>query len=543
MKIRSVPVMLAGCVLLLGVSPGSVLAADADPARQCAALKDVPLYHTTLKSAEWVANGIIAADPNSAFTGTTVRDVKAGPHCVVQGEIEPRTGVDGKHYGINFQLRLPQDWNGKFLFQGGGGANGFLAPALGSIPVQASSATPALLRGYAVVSMDSGHQGTTPNLPAVFDLAFAADQQARLDYAYAAIGKVTERAKQLIQANYQSVPKHSYYMGCSTGGRESMIAAQRYPNEFDGVVVGNAAFRLSRAMLGATWIYQHLMAAAPKNARGQKILANALSQKDLDAVVRSVLKRCDAKDGVADGIVNAWESCDFKPEMVQKEIGAKKVALLKAIFGGPKNSLGEALYAGFPFDTALTEASWRAWWLGTDASVPVNTSNNILSIPLLTHYFMQPYSTTRDPLKFDFDRDVASTLNTRGLNDGDSPNLKTFKANGGRMIIFDGASDPIFSAFDQRDWYRAMHETTGDAQSFARLFIVPGMTHCGGGRSLDDFDPLTALEQWREEGRAPAHLLAKGKAFPGKSQPICAYPTVTTYMGGDLNRAESYACK
>ena len=188
----------------------------------------------------------------------------------MQGEIEPRTGVDGKHYGINFQLRLPKDWNGKFLFQGGGGANGFVAPALGSIPVQASSATPALLRGYAVVSMDSGHQGTTPNLPAVFDVAFAADQQARLDYAYAAIGKVTERAKQLVQANYRSAPKHSYYMGCSTGGRESMIAAQRYPNEFDGVVVGNAAFRLSRATLGATWIYQHLMAAAPRMPRGRR---------------------------------------------------------------------------------------------------------------------------------------------------------------------------------------------------------------------------------------------------------------------------------
>ena len=194
----------------------------------------------------------------------------------------------------------------------------FVAPALGSIPVQASSATPALLRGYAVVSMDSGHQGSTPNLPAVFDVAFAADQQARLDYAYAAIGKVTERAKQLVQANYRSAPKHSYYMGCSTGGRESMIAAQRYPNEFDGVVVGNAAFRLSRATLGGTWNYQHLMAAAPKNAQGQKILARALTQKDLDAVVKGVLKRCDAKDGVADGIVNAWESCDFKPEMVQK---------------------------------------------------------------------------------------------------------------------------------------------------------------------------------------------------------------------------------
>ena len=336
MKSTPLYATLASGALLLGTPFTQALAADADPAQQCAALRDVPLYHTTLTRAEWVADGTIAADPNSAFTGTTVRDVKAGPHCLVQGEIEPRTGVDGKHYGINFQLRLPQDWNGKFLFQGGGGANGFVAPALGSIPVQASSATPALLRGYAVVSMDSGHQGSTPNLPAVFDVAFAADQQARLDYAYAAIGKVTERAKQLVQANYRSAPKHSHYMGCS----------QRYPNEFDGVVVGNAAFRLSRATLGGTWNYQHLMAAAPKNAQGQKILARALTQKDLDAVVKGVLKRCDAKDGVADGIVNAWESCDFKPEMVQKEIGAKKVALLKAIFGGAKNSRGEALYAG-----------------------------------------------------------------------------------------------------------------------------------------------------------------------------------------------------
>lgn len=175
-----------------------------------------------------------------------------GAHCLVRGEIEKRRGADGNDYATRFELRLPEQWNGKFLFQGGGGANGFLAPALGSIPSSNSSAAPALVCGYAVASMDSGHQGQGA---AVFDLAFAQDQQARLDYAYAALGKVTERAKQLVAAQYRKAPEYSYFMGCSTGGREAMIAAQRYPTEFDGVVSGNAAFRLSRATLGAAWIY------------------------------------------------------------------------------------------------------------------------------------------------------------------------------------------------------------------------------------------------------------------------------------------------
>lgn len=520
---------------------GTAAYAAPTPAQQCAALKNAPLYNTQIKSADWIADGTIPADPNSEFTGTTAREVKTGAHCVVSGEIEPRTGADGKHYGINFQLRLPENWNGKFLFQGGGGANGFVAPALGSIPSPASSATPALLRGYAVVSMDSGHQGHTPNLPAVFDVGFAADQQARIDYAYAAIGKVTERAKQLIQQNYRRKPQYSYYMGCSTGGRESMIAAQRYPNEFDGVVVGNAAFRLSRASLGATWNYQHLFASAPKDAQGRKILANALTQKDLDAVVNGVLQRCDAKDGLKDGIINAWESCDFQPEMVEKEIGKEKVRLLKTIFSGAKNSRGEPLYTGFPYDTALNQDSWKQWWLGTNDRVSVETLNNTLTIPLLMQYFMQPAG--GDALKFDFDRDVAATLNTRGLNDGDSPNLTTFKANGGKMIIFDGVSDPIFSAYDQRDWYKAMNETTGNAPEFARLFLIPGMTHCGGGRSLDDIDPITLLENWREKGQAPQYMPARGKAFPNKTLPICAYPKVATYIGGDEHKLASYACK
>lgn len=513
--------------------------ASANP-QQCSSLNELKLYNTTLK-AQWQKAGDIPADPNSAFTGTTVRDVPMGAHCLVRGEIEKRKGADGKDYAINFELRLPEDWNGKFLFQGGGGANGFLAPALGSIPSSNSSATPALLRGYAVASMDSGHQGEGM---AVFDVSFARDQQARIDYAYAAIGKVTERAKQLIAQNYQSQPRHSYFMGCSTGGREAMIAAQRYPNEFDGVVSGNAAFRLSRATLGATWNYQHLMRIAPANAKGDKILANSLTRADLQTLNDAVLQQCDAKDGLKDGLINAWDRCDFNPDTLSGELGKEKTAVIKAMFDGVKNSRGEALFASFPYHGSLDTDAWKEWWIGLDENVSVQTSNNILTIPLLMQYFMQPAGT--DPLAFDFDKDVASTLNTRGLNDGDSPNLSSFKARGGKMVIFDGSADPIFSPHARSDWYKETDKVTGGVQDFARIFVVPGMTHCSGGNALDDFDPLTALENWREKDQAPNFLLARGSSetLKKRSQPICAYPKMAHYKeGADPDKAESFECR
>ena len=149
---------------------------------------------------------------------------------MVSGELEKRTGADGKPYYIGYQMRLPENWNGKFLFQGGGGMDGFIAPAVGATPVAGSTAVPALKRGYAVVSMDGGHQGAG-------DASFGADQQARLNLAYQSTGKVTQAAKLLIRQAYQAEPKHSYFMGCSNGGREAMLAAMRYPTEFDGVVV------------------------------------------------------------------------------------------------------------------------------------------------------------------------------------------------------------------------------------------------------------------------------------------------------------------
>lgn len=510
--------------------------AEGDFARLCAELKNADLYHTQLKSAEYVDNGIIAADPNSAITGSTVREVKTGAHCVVRAEIEPRTGANGHHYGINYELRLPQQWNGKFLFQGGGGSNGFVAAAVGSIPSSNSTARSALERGYAVVSMDSGHATYTPGTPTGWDMAFAGDQQARLDYAYAAIGKVTQQAKTLINALYQKDPRHSYFMGCSNGGREAMIAAQRYPNEFDGVVVGNAAFRLSRASINSSYVQRALVTSTPAD-KGTSLL----NARDLAVLQKGILKQCDAKDGLKDGIINAWEQCDFKPEMVENELGKEKVELVKTIFSGARNSRGEALYSAFPYHSSLTDPEWYESWFGKDFATS-SSMNATLMVPFLIHYFSQP--AIAELSTFNFDTDVAKTLNTRGLTDADSPDLSTFRANGGRMVIFEGTADPFFSAFDQRDWYQDMNRFMGNAQEFARLFTVPGLAHCSGGNALDDFDPLTTLENWREKGEVPDFMLAKGsKAFAGKTQPVCAYPKVAMFKGGDSNKAESFECR
>ncbi len=196
---------------VLGISP-SVFAnspqnSTAFGEAQCLALKNTPLLNTEIQRTEW-SNGEIPADKMAAFTGGSVKTLQAAPHCIVEGEIGARTGADGKHYGTRFQLRLPENWNNKFLFQGGGGVDGFIAPAIGNIPINTTTATPALMRGYAVVGMDGGHPTPTPE--------FGADQQARLDFAYQATGKVVGVAKQLIQQAYQQKPQHSFLWAAQT---------------------------------------------------------------------------------------------------------------------------------------------------------------------------------------------------------------------------------------------------------------------------------------------------------------------------------------
>lgn len=501
------------------------LTAHADE-KNCLALQQATLPDTVINSAVW-SDGTIGGDNMAALTGGSADAQKAPPHCVIDGEIGARTGADGKHYGIKFQLRLPANWNKRFLFQGGGGVDGFVAPAVGNIPVRSSTATPALMRGYAVVSMDGGHPTPTPD--------FGADQQARLDFAYQATGKVTAAAKALIRQHYGQAPQHSTFMGCSNGGREALIAAQRYPLEFDGVIAANPGFRLSRAAIAQQWDYQQLMKIAPTNDKGEKILANALTQEDLDKVSAAVRKQCDSKDGRADGVINAWESCDFRPDSL--DLAPEKIAALQAVMDGAHDSKGNPIYSGWYYDTGLNQPGWRAWKLGSSQTAEADARNVTLGGGSLRWYFMTPAVPDFDLDTFDFDRDPPKTYQTGALNDAVSTDLSSFKANGGKLIVVTGVSDPVFSAKDQVAWYKALQQDTAGADTFSRLFMVPGMNHCGGGQAYDDFDPLTALENWQDKGEAPQQLLARGKAFPGQEMPLCAYPQVTMYKDG------SYRCE
>ncbi|WP_119306934.1 tannase/feruloyl esterase family alpha/beta hydrolase [Cohaesibacter haloalkalitolerans] len=527
------PVRFLGLSLLLmsGTALPSMARAD-DMANKCEALAGVAIRNVRIDTASLQQAGELPADPNSAMTGGSPRALAVSTHCLVEGKIEDRAGVGGQ-YGIRFQFRAPVDWNGRFLFQGGGGMDGFIAPAIGSVPVNTTTATPALARGYAVISMDGGHNG--------YDAAFAQDQQARLDLGFAAIGKVTNVAKDLIDEFYGRQPDQSVFMGCSNGGREALMAAQRFPLEFDGVVAGNPGFHLSHAPLAELWDVKQLMAIAPE-VNGEKILAKALTQDDLDLVSRAVLDACDDQDGLKDGLINAYKSCKFDLESLRGTLEDKKLDALKRVMAGPVDAGGNSVYSDWPVDAGINAAGWRAWKLGTSENGQSNALNVVLGLASFSQLFMTPPTPSVDLATLDFGKAEQAVREVGGYFDANSTFMTTYANHGGKLLVFHGMSDPVFSASDLMTWYEKAEANTGDTE-FSRLFMVPGMTHCGGGPAMDDFDPLTVMEKWMDSNKAPEQMAATGKSFEGTTQPICAYPKEAHYKGGDKTSIDSYSCQ
>lgn len=538
---------LLGFAAMLGQAAGPALA---EPLR-CADLAGLARPGLRISRAEPVPAGTLPADnpARAALTGAARAGAALPAHCLVEGSIRPRTGAGGRDYGIGFELRLPEDWNGRLLFQGGGGLDGVLSEAVGAIPVAGATAPPALVRGYAVVSTDSGHRGRDSS-----DASFGEDQQARLDFAYAAIGEVSREARALLAARYGRGPDHAYFMGCSNGGRAAMMAAQRFPTEFDGIVAGAPAFRLTRAAIAQIWDIQAFLRAAPRDAEGRPILAAALSEDDLRLVADAVLRACDAADGLADGMINAMASCRFDPaslrcagEKTATCLAAPQVEALQRVFGGARDGQGRQLYAPWPWDTGIAAPGWRAWKLGTSRTAVPNARNATLGPPALGLVFMTPPEPGLDPLRFDFDRDPPRTAQMAAINDPTATMYSTFLARGGRMLVYQGNSDPVFSARDLAAYWQELARDNGGAAAlagWARLFLVPGMTHCGGGPAPDDFDPLQAIEDWVERGMAPERPVARGAAFPGRSRPLCPWPLEARYTGGaDPQSAGSFNCQ
>jgi feruloyl esterase len=524
----------------LGILAALILGGDVW-AQDCPLLKQAHVRDTQIQSAEQIESGTRERAPDRPADGPELPGF-----CRIRGEIEPRTGADGRHYGIHFELNLPENWNGKFLFQGGGGLDGFLAPAAGDIPLMHRSGAPALVRRYAVVATDGGHQG--------MDASFGSEQQARLDYAYQELGTTADVAKALISKYYGREPSRSYFMGCSNGGREAMMAAQRFPLKFDGVVAGDPGFHLSHAAIAEVWDTVAFSAIAPKDASGNPILAKAFSDSDLKLVSRAVLEACDAKDGLKDGEIYSFETCHFDPAVLTCPgvktdacLSGEQVSALHKSFAGPTDSTGKPLYSDWRYDSGIADGGWRMWKIGTSMTAKPNAANAMLGFDSLSRYFMSPPDPNYHPYRTDFNIIAEQVEETHAIHDATSVQMSTFFSRGGKMLIYTGQSDPVFSADDLINYFRRLTAAGGGQEAtakWARLFLVPGMGHCGGGPAVDDFDPLTALEDWVENNKPPDQMIAKGHAFPGRTRPICAYPKSAHYKGsGDSNSAENFDCR
>ncbi len=485
------------------------------------------------------------------IAGDTVRPPgqTSGPmlieHCRLSGKMGERMGVDGKPYHIGFEMRLPTKWNGRLLYQGGGGNDGVVRPAIGP---QAAPGY-ALNRGFAVVTTDAGHQGPTAD--------FGFDPIARTDNAYAAHDKVAVTAKDLVRRFYSKPADKSYFIGCSGGGRQGMMFTQRFPQHFDGVIAMAPAMRVSKgATVAAAWDTQALQAIAPPGTDGKPALSMALSNSDLGLLRKSILDTCDAHDGLVDGLVSNPSACQFDVKNLQCT-GAKndsclappQVGALQKIFAGARNSAGQPLYFSWPWDAGIGHPAndWRNWKLGTATAGTPNSRHVFLMQDALQGYFVTPPDRSLSIMAFDFDRDPQRMdAHSWIFNTGDDVKLAGYKARGGKLLFAHGMADPIFSADEMVDYYKRLQAEHGaGAADFARLFLIPGMGHCQGGAATDSWDGLGALVDWVEKGQAPQQITASGTTvFPGRTRPLCAWPQYAHYNGtGNAEDAASFSCR
>lgn len=567
---------LSSCLLLIALTHPCEAAESAPPAGRCADLPNLMAGHfpdssTHLASATVVNKGTVKVPG----PGHTERSAPVPDHCEVIGAAQERDGAGGQHYAIRFHLRLPFEWNGRFFFQGGGGSNGYLGDALGGY----SPAAPgALAQGFAVVSQDSGHDNTLNNDPSHGGvLVFGFDATARANYGHSSLPVVSKAAKAIIKEFYGASPHHSYFVGCSKGGEEGMVLAQRYPEEFDGIAAGAPGMSLPRAAVEEAWDTQALASSVQPDSSGTlslKLLETAFSDADLALVRDSVLSACDKDDGAQDGIVGDFSKCTSRkvvPQLRARHCGAGKtdqclsdaqISALTRLMSGAHDSKGHALYSDWPWDPGIASPGWRTWKLGSDGGPP--SLNVVLGGPSLASVFTTPPTPLdADPhralnflLQFDFDRDAPKIYATDARFSTSawdnisarSADLSGFRARGGKLIVTHGVSDPVFSINDTLAWWHEVNRrAAGKANTFARVFPVPGMNHCGGGPATDGFDVLPALTQWVEKGQAPEQILANAdpaSPWPTRTRPLCVYPAIARYKGsGDLESAASFECR
>ncbi|MGJ4950718.1 tannase/feruloyl esterase family alpha/beta hydrolase [Bradyrhizobium sp. HKCCYLS20291] len=557
--IRTRTSLVAGLSLVCAVTAGSAQAEEASCSQVTAEALKVP--------------GLV-------LTGSKLQEAADGlpRHCILSGKVNERTGADGHAYAIQFEIRLPEAWNGRFLHQVNGGNDGVVVPALGDRAdgLVGGGVTP-LARGFAVLSSDSGHSGNDPaNKPRglAAGSAFGMDPQARRDYGYAADVTLSPIAKAIISAHYGKKPDYSYIAGCSNGGRHTMVAAERMPEQYDGFLVGNPGFNLPRAAVQHAWDVQAL-------TKADADIRKSITREDAKLISSKIIEICDGLDGAKDGLTANLKACQkaFNFDSLRCAAGATdaclpaaKVDALKTIFAGPRNSKGEALYSDWPADGGVGTGNWRAWKVES----PVAPWNNLPIIATmggasLNYIFSTPPVEVEgspdklvEKLKaYDFDKDAPKIYAKEGAFTEsamdfmappavDNPTLPAFQNGSRKILIYHGQADPVFSVNDTIHWYEKLNANVqGKADGFARLFALPGETHCGGGITLEKFDALGALMDWVEKGKAPEAITASVNAAnkevpaswtPQRTRPLCPWPKFAKYVSGDVEQASSFTC-
>lgn len=493
----------------------------------------------------------------------TVAGQAVPEHCLVSGKMHERTSsVDGQAYAIGFEIRLPRNWNGRFLHQGNGGIDGNVVAATGAFG--GGPLTHALAQGFAVLSSDAGH--TAAQGP-----AFGIDPQARLDYGYQAVGKLTPMAKGVIQATYGKGPDRSYFGGCSNGGRHALVAASRYAADYDGILAGAPGYNLPKAAVANIFGAQRYASVASNSAD----LSSAFTAAERATVAAAVLAKCDALDGATDGLVQDVEACQ-RSFNLQTDVptcsGARDGSCLSAaqktaiapIFSGAVTSSGAAVYASFPYDAGLGAGGIAFWEFTAPLALDSGAVGLIFKVPPEAASFNGPQwalTTSIDSMVAQIN--ATNTVYTESamsfMTPPDPSDLSTLKNRGGKLLIYHGVSDPIFSVNDSAAYIDRLRERGGDPSDYARLFRVPGMGHCAGGPATDQFDALSALVAWVEQGTAPQRLTAaaRGAGNAGgvnaelpagwsatRTRPLCPYPKVARYAGsGSLEDAASFNCQ
>ncbi len=492
-----------------GLSIIACLTAVPTFAATCESLAKLAFPDATVNMAQVVPAGEFKQPGNPPRGADPYKTLPA--FCRVMATLRPSSDSD-----IKVEVWLPSNgWNGKFQAVGNGGWAGVISY---------SALAEAVQGGYASASTDTGHVGGRGT--------FALDHPEKLiDFSYRSEHEMTVKSKAVIQAFYGNAPKLSYWNGCSTGGRQGLKEAQKYPDDYDAIIAGAPANRTAISL----WIADAVL----KNPDSY------IPPAKYPMIHQAALARCDAKDGVKDGLIDDPTKCDFDPKVLLCKGGdgpecltAPQVAAAKKIYSpGINPRTGQQTFSSL---VPGTELGWGIQALGPEPS------QNIYD----QYKYVVFKSENWDWKTFNFDADVArGDLPENVPMNATDPNLKAFFAHNGKLLLYHGWSDPNVPTLNTIKYYKSVVDTMGGAAKTSdnvRLFLEPGMGHCGGGEGPNVFDKVSALEQWVEQKKAPEKMIAShmtdGKV--DRTRPLCAYPQVAKYKGtGSIDDAANFTCK